>query len=105
MIEIRKPEPDPIETALLEWIPSADLYLDGERTHEGLNLLGGNEVTGKAWARIITKHLATNGYGLMALTAALLDPKGAAQHVRTYAFAPQVAEGILAMLDRKGLLP
>lgn len=96
-------EPDPVEEALVEWMAAADLYLDGKRTQQGVNLVG-NETIAQPYAQMIAEHLAEHGPDQTALTDFLLDPEGAGQHVRAYAFAPQIAEGILRMLDRKGLL-
>lgn len=97
------PEPDPIEAAVVEWVKSADLYRHGELVREGVNLLGSNEMAAKAWAKVLAPrlHEPIDRDGL----AEFLRSHQAAEHVRTYSHASIIAEGILVMLDRKGLLP
>ncbi|MDG3012397.1 hypothetical protein G4X40_19845 [Rhodococcus sp. D2-41] len=94
---------DPVVDALVEWMREADLYRDGRRTQRGVNLVG-NEVIAKPYAHMIAEHLAEHGPDLGLLTDFLLDPERAGKHVRAYAFAPQIAEGIVHMLDQEGLL-
>lgn len=103
-LEIAASEPDPIETALLEWIASADLYQDGVLVRTGVNLLGGNEAASKSYAHSVAAHLAENGTDREELIRHLLDPERGAKSVRAYGLAPQIAEGILAMLDHRKLL-
>jgi hypothetical protein len=103
MIELQVSEPDPIETALIEWFRAADLYRDGVLVHKGVNLLGSNEGVAKVWAKKIANSLAAGALDIESLTAFLLS-RDSAQHVRAYSSAPIIAEGILLMLHGKGLL-
>lgn len=102
MIELQIDDPDPIETALLEWFPAADLYRAGTLVHKGVNLLGSNEVVGKRWAKVLAGRLA-DGTPTVEELAAFLRTREASQHVRAYSQAPVIAEGILTMLTERGL--
>lgn len=97
------PEAHPVETAIVEWVRSADLYRDGELVRSGLNLLGSNEIAAKAWAKTIVARL-DSPVDRESLAAFLLT-KEASQHVRMYSQAQPIAEGLLHMLETKGLLP
>ncbi|MEV6258057.1 hypothetical protein AB0L97_32860 [Nocardia sp. NPDC051911] len=103
MIELQLPEKDPVEQALLDWFPKADLYRDGELVHRGVNLLGGSAVAAAAYAKAITAHLAAAGPDIAALGKFLLS-KDAARHVRANSSAPLIAESIITMLTERGLL-
>ena len=103
MTTFTPPAPDPVETALVAWMGKADLYRDGQRTQTGINLVG-NETIAKPYAKLIAQHLTEHGADLETLTGFLRSPDGAGKHVRAYTWTPQIAEGILHMLTRKGLL-
>ncbi|MGW0052063.1 hypothetical protein [Nocardia nova] len=103
MIELQQAEPDPIETAIVQWCRKADLYRDGELVRQGVNLLGSNEPVAKAWAALIAAHLAAGDHTVEALAKFLLS-QDAAGHVRVYSSAPIIAEGLLVMLTERNLL-
>ena len=103
MIELQTPEPDPIETAIVEWTKSADLYRDGELVRPGVNLLGGAEHIAKRWAKVLAPQLRDGNHDRDSL-ARILNSKAAGEHVRANSSAPMIAEGLLVMLTGKGLL-
>ncbi|OXR46649.1 hypothetical protein B7C42_01623 [Nocardia cerradoensis] len=103
MIELQQAEPDPIETAIVQWCRKADLYRDGELVRQGVNLLGSNEPVAKAWAKLVAGHLATGDHTRDGLAKFLLS-RDASGHVRAYSSAPIIAEGLLAMLTERNLL-
>ncbi len=105
MITLTQPEPDPIDAALTEWLPEADLYRDGQLMHAKVDLLGSNKVAGARWVKAIHAHLTgeTPADRVGALTEFLLTAE-ASEHVRAYSAAPMIAESIVRMLTDQGLL-
>ena len=103
MIEFQTPGPDPLEAAIVEWCKSADLYRNGVLVRPGVNLLGSAEHIAKRWAKILAPQLRDGNHDRESL-ARILNSKDAAQHVRANSSAPMIAEGLLIMLERKGLL-
>lgn len=103
MIELPQNEPDPIEAAIVEWTKSADLYRNGVLVRPGVNLLGSADHIAKRWAKILAPQLRDGNHDRASL-ARILNSKDAAQHVRANSSAPMIAEGLLIMLERKGLL-
>lgn len=103
MIELPQNEPDPIEAAIVEWTKSADLYRNGVLVRPGVNLLGSADHIAKRWAKVLAAHLRDGDHDRESL-ARFLNSQAAGEHVRANSSAPMIAEGLLLMLERKGLL-
>lgn len=102
-IKFRRPAPDPIEEALVEWMHSAELRKDGEVTHTGIQLVP-NEHYARHYAATIADHIKANGPDIAALSAHLQHPLKGGQKVRNYTHSHHIAEGAIEALRRKGLL-
>lgn len=102
-IVFQKPQPDPMEEALVDWMRNAELRKDGQVTHTGINLVGRQEYAQK-YARLIADHIKAHGDDLGKLTDHLSGTTGAGAHVRVWQFAGHVAEGAIEHLRRQGLL-